>query len=192
LTRRFIVSFLIEFSPMILFFIGSESYHGLRGFFLGTQLLVAATPIVLVISYVRERRFALFPFMVGVFVLLLGGATLLFHDPRWIQLEYTLYNGLLGCFLLVCLVFGKLPLKRMFDSMIAVTDRGWQILSLRYGVFLIVLAFLNQIILHFRIIELWVYYRFLSFVVGNAFGVFQVFLLKAHRLPEANSWGLRK
>ena len=191
-TRRFIVSFIIEFSPLVLFFIGSQLHHGLRGFFLGTQLLVAATPVVLIISYVRERRFALFPFMVGMFVLSLGGATLFFHDPRWIQLEYTLYNGLFGATLLIALMFEKLPLKHMFDSMLAVTDKGWEILSFRFGVLLMILALINQIVLHFHAIQLWVYFRFFSFIFANAFGVLQVFLLKKVRLPEANEWGLRR
>lgn len=191
-TRRFIISFLIEFGPFLLFFIGSEAFSGMEGFFFGTKLLVIATPIALVASYVRDRRFAVFPFVVGMFVLLLGGATLFFHDPRFIQIEYTLYNGLFGAFLLTALAFKKLPLKYMFDSMVAVTDRGWEILSLRFGVMLMVLAFLNQIILHFHAIEVWVYYRFFAYIFSTCFGVSQVFLTQKYRLPEASAWGLRK
>lgn len=191
-TRQFVVSFLIEFGPIVLFFLGSEYYHGLKGFFFGTQLLVASTPIALIASYVREKRFALFPFAVGIFVLLLGGATLFFHDPRWIQLEYTLYNGLFGAILLIALSFGKLPLKYMFSSLVAVTDRGWQILSLRFGIMLVLLALLNQIVLNLHVIQLWVYFRLFSFVFTNSFSVLQVFMLRRERLPEANMWGLRK
>lgn len=191
-TRSFIISFLIEFSPLLLFFIGSESYHGMRGFFFGTQLLVAATPLALIAGYIRDRRFAVFPFLVGVFVLLLGGATLLLHDPRWIQLEYTLYNGLFGAFILISLAFKKLPMKRMFDSMLAITDRGWEILSLRFGVMLMTLAFFNQIILHFHVIQLWVYYRFFGYVFSTLFGLSQGHLTRKYRLEEASPWGLRK
>ena len=191
-TRRFIVSFLIEFGPLLLFFIGSEVFHGMKGFFFGTKLLVIATPIALIASYVRDHRFAVFPFVVGMFVLLLGGATLFFGDPRFIQIEYTLYNGLFGSFLLIALAFKKLPLKYMFDSMVGVTDRGWEILSLRFGVMLLVLAFINQIILHFHAIEIWVYYRFFAYIFSTFFGLSQATLTKKYRLEDSSAWGLRK
>lgn len=190
-TRRFIISFLIEFGPILLFFIGSEVYGGMKGFFLGTKLLVIATLVSLVASYIRDRRFAMFPFIVGMFMLLLGGATLFSGDPRFIQLEYTLYNGLLGSFILVALLFKKLPLKYMFDSLVGVTDRGWELLSLRFGVMLMILAFLNQIILHFHAIEVWVYYRFFAYIFSTLFGLSQVFLTKKYRLEDSSPWGLR-
>jgi intracellular septation protein len=163
----------------------------MKGFFFGTKLLVLATPLALIAAYVRDRRFAVFPFLCGVFVLLLGGATLFFHDPRFIQLEYTLYNGLLGLLLLVSLVLKKLPLKYMFDSMLGITDRGWEILSLRFGVMLMMLAFFNQIILHFHAIEFWVYYRFFAYIFSTLFGLSQAWLTRRCRLPDASPWGLR-
>ena len=190
-TRQFIISFFIEFGPLLLFFIGSQSHHGLRGFFTGTELLIATTPIAIVVSYIREKRFAPFPFIVGMFVLMLGGATLWFHNPVFIQFEFTIYNALFGLLLLGGLAVRKLPLRRMFDSMIAVDDEAWKILSLRFGVLLVVFAILNQIMLNLHAVELWVYFRFFSFIFGILFGLGQAFLVREHRLPHSSPWGLR-
>ncbi len=186
-TRRFIISCCIEFGPLVAFFIGSQ----LHGFFLGTKLLVATTPLALTASYVRDRRFAVFPFSVGMFVLLLGGATLLFHDPRWIQLEYTLYNGLFGGTLLIGLTLRKLPMKSLFDSIVSVTDRGWEFLSLRFGIMLVLLALLNEIVRHFHGINWWVYFRLFSSLFSFIFCMSQLYLLRRERLPDASPWGLK-
>lgn len=191
LTPRFVISFLIEFGPVALFFIGSELHPGLKGFFLGTKLLVIATVISLIAAYVRDRRFAIFPFTVGIFMLLMGGATLWFHNPVFIQLEYTLYNGLMGAFILISLALRQLPLKYLFSSMIAVTDRGWEVLSLRFGVMLLLLALVNEIILRLGALEVWVYFRFFSYIFTTLFGLAQAFTTRKYRLPEGSPWGLR-
>ena len=188
ITRRFLISFLIEFGPLLAFFIGSE----VRGFFFGTELLVFATPIALTLAYMRERRFAAFPFMVGIFVLVLGGATLFFQDPRFIQLEYTLYNGGFGALLLISLAYKKLPLKYLFNSMVEVTDRGWEILSFRFGVMLMTLALLNEVVRHFDSLHAWVYFRFFSFIASTLFGLLQARVTKKYRLEGASPWGLRR
>jgi intracellular septation protein len=190
-TPRFLIGFFIEFGPIALFFLGSELHPGVRGFFLGTKLLVAATVVSLIAAYVRDRRFAVFPFTIGVFTLFMGGATIWFSNPIFVQLEYTLYNGIFGAFILITLAMKRLPLRHMFGSMLAITDRGWEILSLRFGIMLLLLALLNEIILHLHALQLWVYFRFSSYIFSTAFGLCQAFLVRKYRLPEASPWGMR-
>lgn len=184
---RFIVSLLIEFGPVTLFYTGFEA----QGFFFGTKLLVLATVVSLVVAYIRDRRFAGFPFFVGMFVLLLGGATILTQDPIWIKLEYTLYNGAFGLMLLVGLFFGRFFLKELFGTLFLITDKGWTTLTYRWVVVLLATALINEIIRYFYPTDVWAYFRICSSAFSTLFGLSQMLLLRRERLPEANAWGFR-
>lgn len=187
ITRGFLVSMLIEFGPVVMFFAVTRA----SGLYAGTASLVATTVLALVWSRIRDNRVPVFSLISSSFVLVCGSATLIFMNPYWVVLEYTLYNALFGVVLLIGLVRGVPLLKPLFESMFHISDAGWKILSFRWAIFFILTALGNEFVWRVYGEYPWVHYRLFAALFLCVFGFSQFFLARAHRLPHASAWGLR-
>lgn len=179
---------MIEFGPVALFFFVTES----KGFFAGTAVLIASTILAVGGSILRDGRIPLFSIFASSFVLLFGVLTLFFWEPRFLVIEYTLYNGISGVVILAGLFFGKALLKPLFEGMFLISDKAWRILSLRWSLFFIVTAIGNELAWTWYGEDGWVMYRLGAAVLLCIFGFSQFFLARKERLPDATAWGLRK
>jgi intracellular septation protein len=188
LNWRVLLSLVIEFGPLGVFFVGNE----IHGFFFGATLLVLSVPVALTLGFIKDRRFAIFPFGVGMFVLLLGGATVITHNPTWLKLEFTLYNSIFGLALLCGVALGKPLFKHLFDDIFDITERGWMTLSLRWGIYLVFVGITNEVVRRLYPTDIWVYYRIIFACLGVVFALSQMFLARRERMPSATRWGLRK
>jgi len=186
-STRFLLSLSIEFGPLVLFFIGVE----FGNFFIGTALLIVSTVLALIVSLARDKRIPSFSVISASFVFIFGALTLLFQDPLWLVIEYTLFNGIFGITMLVGLLFGRSLLKPLFGTMFHISERGWRILSFRWGVFFIIIAIGNEYFWYHFPADDWLFFRLGASVALCIFGFFQFFLTKKERLAEANEWGLR-
>ena len=187
-TRHFFLSLGIEFGPTVLFFLGATLYD----FFVGVWFLIVGTVLSLVTSLIRDKRIPLFSVIASTFVLLSGVVTLLTSDPCWVVLEYALYNFAFALAMFVGYVVEKPALKKLFHTMFHLTDKGWHILSLRWGMFFLIAAVGSEYMWRMYGEETWVYYRFIMSIVLATFGFSQFFLARKHRLPDASPWGLRQ
>jgi intracellular septation protein len=93
-------------------------------------------------------------------VLIFGGLTLWLHDDTFIKMKPTIVNGLFASALLGMLALGKSLLPYMFDSVFQLDDAGWKKLTLRWGLFFIVLAVLNEVIWRNFSSEFWAGFKF--------------------------------
>ena len=73
-------------------------------------------------------------------------ATLVFHDPRIIKMKTTVLDGALGAGLLGGFLLGKSPVKLLLGSALQLTEAAWRRLTLRYGLFFLALAVVNEIV----------------------------------------------
>lgn len=183
----FLVSFFVEFGPTLAFFIVSHRY----GFFKGAIVLVVLTAASLVFSLLKDKRIALFALISSALILAFGAMTIALWDPRWLYVEYTLYNGLFGAVLLWGYVRGRGLLKPLFGTLFLITDRGWLVLSFRWGLVFLATAISNEYVWRMFDESTWVDFRFATAVLQCLFGFSQFFLARKERLPEATSWGLR-
>jgi intracellular septation protein len=97
-------------------------------------------------------------------VVVLGTATLVLHDKRFIQWKPTVLFGLFAVALLVSAVIGRRPLiQRMFTSLmpegIALSARGWQGLNLLWAVWFALVAAVNLYIAQSYSEQVWVYFH---------------------------------
>jgi intracellular septation protein len=187
-----IIAWSIEFGPIVLFFValsflGSED----RGFLLATAIFTCATAVALLASYILEKRVAWFPLMAGVSVLFFGMITLLFKNPELFMIKDTFYNGFFAVFLLVGALFGRAMLKPLFISLFDIQEKGWFILSVRWGIFFLLLTILNEVAWRMYSNEVWVSYKFWSTIITAAFGFYQLTLAKKFRNESASPFGLR-
>jgi intracellular septation protein len=185
--RHFLLSLLIEFGPMLFFFLGATAYD----FFVGVWFLIVTTTLSIAGSLWRDKRVPLFSLIASAFVLLSGAVTLFTADAYWVVLEYALYNFSFALAMLIGYVKDKPALKILFKTMFHLTDKGWHILSLRWGLFFLLAGIGSEYTYHLYGEDIWVYYRFMMGLVLAIFGFSQFFLARHHRLPDSSPWGLK-
>mgnify|MGYP000904267768 CR=1 FL=1 len=164
-------------------------FAGGRNLVNATWALVAGSALALVIGFVVERRVAPFPLIAGAAGLIFGSLTLVFHDARFLKVKPTVMNLLFGIGLLGGLALRRNPLKFLLGDAFPMADEGWRRLTVRYGLFFLALAALNEAIWRTQPDAVWVLFRFPGLMVLTvAFAVTQAPLMMkyAHtdHLPE--------
>lgn len=152
---RQLLKLAVEAGPLVVFFI----VNGRAGLMAGTAAFMAATAVALPISWRLERRLPVMPLVSGVFVLGFGGLTLLFDDETFIKMKPTIVNLLFAALLLGGHALNLRLLERLFSTVLVLADRGWRILTLRWAVFFVVLAALNEIVWRTQTTEFWIQFK---------------------------------
>jgi intracellular septation protein len=127
------------------------------------------------------------PLVTAFIVLVFGGATLILHDETFIKLKPTIIYVLFGIVLLGGLAFKKPLLEMVFDSVFNITEEGWRKLTLRWALFFLALAVLNEIVWRTQTTDFWVAFKVFGVVpLTLVFGAMQVrLLMKYEAKPEA-------
>ncbi len=120
--------------------------HGARDLTGATWWLVGGSALSLLLGLIAERRIAPMPLIAGGFALVFGGLTLAFHDPRFLKVKPTATNLVFATALFGGQMLGRNPLKWMLGEAIALPDEAWRILTVRYALFFLSMAGLNEII----------------------------------------------
>jgi intracellular septation protein len=171
----------LDFAPLALFFIVFKW----QGLLPATAALVATTLICLAIIYALEKKLAMMPLVTGIMVTLLGGITLYLHDEQFIKMKPTAVNLLFASVLLGGVAFKKPMLKYVMSYAFQLTDRGWILLSLRWGLFFIGLAALNEYIWRNYSTDFWVNFKVFGMLTCTlVFTIAQLPLIKRHMIEE--------
>jgi intracellular septation protein len=125
-----------------------------------TWWLVGGSAAALALGLIVERRIAPLPLFAGLAALVFGGLALAFHDIRWVKIKPTAINLTLAVVMLGGLALGKNPLKALFSQTLHLTPQGWRRLTLRYGVFFLAMAGLNELVWRTQPDSTWVVFRF--------------------------------
>lgn len=187
--RQFVISLIIEFGPLIIFF-ASDVMTG--DFFFAVKAFLLSVVIALSVSLGYHARIPTFSLIASCFVLISGGLTLLTHNPYWVVLEYTLYNALFALGMLVGYLRDRPALEHLFGTMFHITKKGWHIISARWGIAFFCMAFANEWVYRMYGEEGWIHYRLYAGIAVALFAFFQLSVSKRERMPEATEWGLRK
>lgn len=176
------VKLMLDFAPLAVFFIGFK----VAGVLPATIALIAATLISITIIYAVERKLALAPLISGVLVTVLGGLSIILHDDQFIKMKPTMVNLMFSVILLSGVFIWKRGfLKHVLDVAFQLTDRGWLVLSLRWGFFFLFLAGLNEVIWRHFSLDFWVNFKvFGMFTLTMAFAGSQLPLLERYKVPE--------
>ncbi|MFT5182212.1 MAG: intracellular septation protein [Alphaproteobacteria bacterium] len=166
---------IIETGPLVVFFVvngrgGLPELRGLwlasdaaataqQGLFEATGAFMIVTVVALFAGWFLERRLPVMPLVSGFFVVIFGGLTLVLADETFIKLKPTLVNSLFAVILLGGLVFKRSLLKPLFGSAFQLDDKGWRTLTLRWGVFFVLLAILNEVVWRNFSTDFWVSFK---------------------------------
>lgn len=191
----------LELGPLGVFFFANARGEWLAGrfpalaglggpIFIATAAFILATVISLVVSLALTRRLPVMPFVTGIVVLFFGGLTLWLQDETFIKMKPTIVNLLFAAALLGGLAFGRSLLGYVFDSVFRLTDEGWRKLTLRWGLFFLVLAALNEIVWRTVSTDMWVNFKVFGIMpITFVFTLFQLPLITRYAIPEEKAEG---
>ncbi|KHJ55352.1 septation protein A [Aureimonas altamirensis] len=187
-----LVKFALELGPLVVFFFANNrgeaiaeavpALGALGGpLFVATALFMLATVVSLTVSWMMIRTLPIMPIVSGVVVVVFGTLTLWLQDEVFIKMKPTIVNGLFAAVLLGGLAFGKPLLGYVFDQAFKLDDEGWRKLTLRWGLFFVFLAVLNEVIWRFFSTDFWVAFKVWGTMpITIAFMLAQFPLLKRH------------
>lgn len=186
--RNQAIKLLVELGPLLVFFLvnwlsGKYLADPKQAIFYGTGTFMAATLVALVASKALLGRIPTMPLVSGVFVLVFGGLTLWLQDDQFIKLKPTIVNALFAAILFTGLATGRSLLKMVFGDVFKLTEAGWRQLTLRWAMFFIFLALLNEVVWRSFSTDFWVSFKVFAIMpLTMAFALAQVGLLKRHEL----------
>lgn len=163
--------------PIVLFGIT----YFLYGLLAATAVLIGASIIALVISKLFLNHVGLLPIITAVVAIVFGGLTLWFQDSTYIKMKPTIIYILAGLLLGFGLATGRNFLAALFGQVFNLTAEGWRILTIRWALFFLVLAVLNEITWRNFSEETWVYLKLFGFTgLTFVFAMAQIGLLSRY------------
>jgi intracellular septation protein len=132
---------LLEWLPLLVFFLGFK----FLGIYWATAALMVACVVQLVVHRLRSGHFKTMHIITVSVVLVLGSATLLLHDRRFIQWKPTVLLALASAAFLGSMFIGRQPLARrmleaVFNEPLQVSARTWQLINLLWVCWFALLA----------------------------------------------------
>ena len=122
--------------------------------------LVAGSALALLVGLVVEKRVAPLPLFAGLAALIFGGLALIFHNPIFVKLKPTAINLALAGVMLIGTAMGKNPLRALFATALHLSPEGWRKLTIRYGLFFLVMAAANEAVWRTQPDGVWILFRF--------------------------------
>ncbi|KQQ79592.1 septation protein A [Aureimonas sp. Leaf324] len=189
-----LLKFALELGPLVVFFFANSRGQAIADavpalgnlggpLFVATALFMVATVVALGVSYALTRSLPIMPIVSGLVVVVFGTLTLWLQDEVFIKMKPTIVNGLFATVLLGGLAFGKPLLGYVFDQAFKLDDEGWRKLTLRWGLFFVFLAILNEVVWRMFSTDFWVAFKVWGTMpITVAFMLFQFPLLKRHSL----------
>ena len=161
------MSQLLEWSPLIAFFIAFQ----VRDIYWATAALMIASVAVLVVHRMRTGKFKTMHIIIATVAVILGSATLIFHDERFIQWKPTVLLALASITFLGSMFIGKQPLVRrlfegVFEEPLAIPSRSWLVVNAIWGVWLALLALANIYVARHFPLAFWVKFKFFGLPVA--------------------------
>ncbi|HEY5962470.1 MAG TPA: septation protein A [Xanthobacteraceae bacterium] len=170
------------FEPLLAPIIPEAVAHGERaGIFVATAVFMVAIVVALVVSYAMTRHLPVMPLVTAVVVVVFGAATLFFQNETFIKLKPTIIYLLFAVTLFGGLIFKKPLLAMVFDQVFHLTDEGWRKLTVRWALFFLALAVLNEIVWRTTSTDTWVTFKVFGVMpLTFIFAAFQYPLLTKH------------
>jgi intracellular septation protein len=172
-----------ELGPLIVFFAVNAKFN----LFAATGAFMVAIVAAMIASYVVTKHIPLMALVTGAIVLVFGTLTLVLHDETFIKMKPTIVYGLFAAVLGGGLLFGRSFIAIMFDQMFNLTATGWRILTMRWALFFLGMAVLNEIIWRTQSTDFWVGFKaFGAIPLTMIFAISQMPVIKRYHLEPAS------
>lgn len=147
-----LLNFALDFGPLLIFFVasrvGSSDSDPVQGPLVGTGAFMAGIIVAMIVAKWKLDRISPMMKMSAVFVIGFGALTLWFRDFAFIQHKATAVYLLFAAIILIGWLRSKPALKYLLEQAYdGLTEPGWLKLSLNWGLFFLVLAGLNEVMI---------------------------------------------
>jgi intracellular septation protein len=171
-----------ELGPLIVFFVANAKFN----LFVATGAFMVAIVAAMIASYVVVRHVPMMAIVTAVIVLVFGTLTLVLHDETFIKVKPTIIYGLFAAILGGGLLFGRSFIAILFNQMFNLTPKGWRILTLRWALFFLGMAVLNEVIWRTQSTDFWVAFKLFGAVpLTMVFAISQMPVVKRYHLEPA-------
>lgn len=179
---------LLEFVPIIAFFAVFKWVGGAEAVYPATVAGISGAVLVTAVHWLRHRTVpGRMQLMLGMFIVM-GGFTLAFHDPRFIQAKPTIVSWITAvAFLGSQFVGGKTLLERMFAGAVVVQPAIWKRFNLAWVAFFAALGGINLHVAGNYPMDVWVDFKVFG-VMGLTllFAIVQgFFLMRYDESPDS-------
>lgn len=173
---------LFDFFPILLFFI----CYKLFGIYNATALAMAASMAQVIFFRIKYQRYERMHLISLALILVLGGATLFFHDPWFIKWKPTGIYWLTAIVLLFSRIFGAKTLtQKMMESNINLPTKIWYRLNYAWAGFFLLMGSLNLYVACYYTTDAWVNFKLFGGVgLTLLFVVLQAFYLSQHLIEK--------
>ena len=121
----------------------------------------------------------------GIVVMVFGGLSIWLQDETFIKMKPTIVNTLFGVVLLGGLAFGASLLGYVFNAAFQLDAEGWRKLTLRWGIFFLFLAVLNEVVWRNFSDDVWVSFKVWGTMpITILFTLAQMPLIMKHSLED--------
>jgi intracellular septation protein len=145
---------------------------------------MAAIVVALLLSWLLTRKLAVMPLISAGFVAVFGVLTLWLHDDTFIKVKVTLINALFGVILLGGLLFRQTFLKFVMGEALKMTDEGWRALTIRWGIFFLCVAIVNEVVWRSVSTDTWVNFKVALLPVTLIFALAQAPTMTKHMTQD--------
>ena len=181
------MKFLYDFFPILLFFIAYKLYD----IYVATAVAIASGFLQTGAFWLKHRRFENMHLVTLAFLILFGGATLLFRDPLFIKWKPTVVNWLFALVFMGSRYFGEKTLvERMMSHAITVPVPVWIRLNWAWVIFFTSMGLLNLYVAYTFDEETWVNFKLFGLMGLTFVFIFgQAFYLSRYMEPEEENKG---
>jgi intracellular septation protein len=179
------MKFLFDFFPILLFFICYKFY----GIYFATMIAMAGSVFQVVFHRIKYQHYEKMHLISLGLILILGGATLFFHNPWFIKWKPT------GLYWLSAIVFlgsnyiGSKPIiQKMMETNIKLPQKIWKRLSIAWAIYCTLMGSLNLYVAYYYDTDTWVNFKLFGGAGCMLMFVFlQAIYLTKHSIEPSSS-----
>jgi intracellular septation protein len=142
--------------------------------FIAAGVYIAATLAALLYALTKQKRFPWLLVVTAALVTLFGGATIVLRDAIYLYIKPTVINLLYAVGIIGSLAVRQNIVKLLLGSAIQLPDRVWRNLAIRFALWFVFLAALNEVVWRNFSEPFWVNFKLLGvipltflFIVAN-------------------------
>ncbi|WP_369602418.1 septation protein A [Hahella sp. SMD15-11] len=174
-----------DFFPIVLFFVVFKMTGDILA---ATAVLIPATLLQVGITWWKFRKLEVLHLVTLFFVVVLGGLTLIFHDPTFIKWKPTVVFWLLAlAFMISQFLPGKNFYQRMMESSIQLPERAWTHLNTSWVLFNTAMGGANLYVAYTYPMDTWVNFKLFGILGCTVAFVLLQTLYIARHLPDQDA-----
>lgn len=125
-----------------------------------TAAFMIATVIALIVSRLKLGSISPMLWISGALVIVFGGLTIYFHDPKFIQMKPTFVYGTFAAILFFGLITGRPLLEQLLGTAYpGLSAEGWKKVTLNWAFFFVGMALLNELVARTMSFDFWTAFK---------------------------------